>query len=300
MKQKVFVLLSIALFFIAGCVPDHFTLDQEYGAPGSAQGEFLSPTDMALLPQGDLIVADSGNNRIQCVSPDTGQVKFVVGEDLPGSMRFQGIAGIGIHPLTGDIWVCDQRGNKLVKLSNSGSPYLRVVDPERIKYPIDCAVDRNGNVYVILSKCSHILKYDNQGQFISKVAGTGKTALLFPTSIFVAGENLMITDYAGRRILKLTCDGEYLEEFNKKGQYEEIRGPSNIFVDSSENIFLLDLGEVPIVMLSSKGELISKIGSFGNEKGKFLYPRALVLKSDDNILILDGSRNVILDFKKKS
>lgn len=285
------------LVFLTGCVPEHFMFDREIGKAGSARGEFLSASDLALTRNGNVVIADAGNNRIQIISPEDGSTILAAGEYGTTGFKIQGMAGLGVHPVTDDIWVCDQRGNKLVKFSPKGETLLRIA--EHVKYPIDVAIDRKGTLYVLMSKEPKIYKFDQVGKFLGTIGGTGKTALIFGTSIQLYEEDLYIADYGGKRVVKLSTTGEFIEEFTQKGEYEEMRGPSSIFVDSARNMYLLDLGEVPVVMLSGAGELISKVGTFGSENGQFLYPRGIVARSDSEILVLDNSRNVILSFKKK-
>jgi len=156
-----------------------------------------------------------------------------------------------------------------------------------------------GNAYVLMTKEPRIYKYGPQGRFIKTLGGSGKSAFIFATSIVCTRTNIFVADYGGKRVVKLNFKGKFVAEFKKKGEYEDMKGPSRIFVDGNDNIYLLDLGEVPVVLLNSRGDLISKIGEFGNEKGKFLYPSGIVAKSEKEILVLDNSRNCILKFEKK-
>lgn len=293
--------MAVLALFIIGCVPEKYQFDSEFGKSGSGKGEFLSATDMALNPDGDLVVCDSGNNRFQIISSTDGTQKASGGEYGTTGFKIQGLSGCGVNPSNGDIWLCDLRGNKVVKYDKRGNPLLKIVDKERMRFPIDIAVDRRGDIYVLMSKQPQIYKFDGiSGSFLETIGGTGKSALLYATSILITEDHAFVTDYGGRRILQLTLKGEFISEIDKKGDYEEMRGPSGLFVDGQGNFLVLDLGEVPVVMLDNQGKLTSKIGNFGSEKGQFLYPRGIVAKPSGEILVLDNSRNVILVFKKTS
>jgi len=292
-------LIVVLLFFSSGCVPDKYKFTGEFGKPGSGKGEFLSGTDMAINKDGDLIICDAGNSRFQIVSSDDGSPKLVAGEHGTTGYKVQGISGIGVNPLTSDIWLCDLRGNKLVKFDKRGNPIAKAVD--KMKYPLDCAVDRMGNVYVIMSKQPALYKYDAQGAFMETIGGTAKAALIYATSIVIYEDYIYVADFGGKKVIKLSLKGEFIREFDKKGvgKYdEEMKGPSSIFVDNSGNLLILDLGDIPILILSPDGEIISRIGTYGNEKGQFLYPRGIVEKPSGEIIVLDNSRNVALTFKK--
>lgn len=296
LKKKVVLSLILAVTLASGCVPNKFQFDKEFGKSGSNRGEFLSATDLDLTSEGHLVIADSGNTRIQVLSTDGNSI-MAAGESGREGYKLQSITGIGVNPLTNDIMVCDQRGNKIVRFTAAGQPNMRIVS--KMKYPMDVAIDRNGNNFVIMSKVSEVYKYDANGAFISTIGGSGKAALVFPTSILLHNDSIYISDFGGKRIVKLDMEGKFLTEYKSKGEYEEIKGPSSMHVDKHGNLYILDLGEVPVVILAPDGQLISKIGDFGNQQGRFLFPTGVIAKSPEEIYVLDNSRNSILNFVKK-
>jgi len=297
MLKKIFVFAMIIFTGLsAGCVPDKFQFEKEFGKSGSNRTEFLSATDMDLTSKGDLVIADAGNTRIQVITP-SGDSVMAAGESGREGYKLQSITGIGVNPLTDDVLVCDQRGNKIVRFDPNGEPNLRII--EKMHYPMDVCIDRKGNSYVLMSKQSEIFKYNANGKFIATIGGSGKAAMLFPTSIILNNDHLFITDFGGKRIVKLTIDGVFVAEYKEKGEYEDIKGPSGIHIDKEGNLYILDLGEVPVVILSPDGKLISKVGNFGNQSGQFLYPTGVIAKNPEEIYVLDNSRNTVLNFVKK-
>ncbi|MDN5278352.1 MAG: hypothetical protein PWR01_2317 [Clostridiales bacterium] len=295
-KKKLLLALVLATALTTGCVPNKFQFEEEIGSSGSGRGQFLSATDLDINKDGDLVICDNGNTRFQVVTPE-GTVKLTAGEYGREGYKIHGMGGLGVNHLTNDIWVCDQRGNKMVRFDPTGTPNLKVTT--KMKYPLDVAIDRSGSAYVIMSKKPEIYKYAPDGTFLTTLGGTGKAALIFPTSILIHDNNIYISDFGGKRIVKLDTKGNFLAEFKDKGEYEEMKGPSGLHIDNEGNIYVLDLGEVPVVLLSPEGKMISKIGDFGNEKGRFIYPTGVIAKSEEEIFVLDNSRNTILRFKKK-
>lgn len=297
MFKKTFIALCItSVIIITGCVPNKFQFEKEFGRSGSSRGEFLSATDLEITREGHLVIADGGNTRVQVLSTDGNSV-MVAGESGSEGYKLQSVTGIGVNSLTGDIWVCDQRGNKIVRFNSQGTADLRV--NSKMKYPMDVAISRAGDAYVIMSKIPEIYKYDANGNYLATIGGSGKAALVFPTSILIHENYIYVSDFGGRRIVKMNMEGHFVAEFKDKGQYEEMKGPSGMHIDKDGNLYILDLGENPVVILSSTGKFISKIGDFGNQPGSFLYPTGVIAKSPDDIYILDNSRNTILNFKKK-
>ena len=297
-KKQAWLPLTLALLvFTTGCVPNNFTFQKEFGKSGSGSAEFLSPTDMDIDKNGNLVIADAGNTRFQVIST-SGTVVATGGEFGVDRMKLQSISGIGVDKSTNSVWVCDQKGNKIVKFDIDGSPMTKVT--KNMKYPMDVAVDAESNVYVIMSRNSEIYKYNDFGQYQGKIGGQGKAALIFPTSITIHNNVIYITDFGGKRIVKLNLDGTFIEEIKSKGEYEEMKGPSGLHIDETGNLYVLDLGEVPVVILSPEGKLISQVGTFGNHEGNFLYPTGVIAKSKDDVYVLDNSRNTVLNFVRKS
>jgi len=288
-------LFAAAMCWATGCgVPETVKFDREFGKTGSEKGDFKGPVDIALTPDGDLVIADVGNDRIQIMSPD-GSVKYAAGEKGKDKLKFVGIAGVGVNPTTGDIWVCDYRGAKLVCFDKTGNPTRKIT--ERVSYPQDVAVDKDGNLYVVMANQPAIFRYDCVGKPMDPIAGQGPTALTGPLAITIQADHIYVAENAGRRISKLTLKGALVAEFRAKGEYETMMGPTNLYVGPDERIYMVDLGEVPVVVLGPKGELISKIGSYGKEPGTFIYPRG-IMATDKDIWVLDSQRNALLRFKK--
>lgn len=296
-KQAWTAIALMLLIFLVGCVPNNFNFTKEVGKSGSGPTEFLSPTDMDIDGKGNLVIADAGNTRFQTISPD-GQLIATGGEFGVDRMKLQSIAGIGVDKSTNFVWVCDQKGNKLVKFESDGRALLKVT--KGMKNPMDVAVDKDGDIYVVMARNPEIYKYAENGKALGKIGGSGKSALIFPTSIMIHHDTIYVTDFGGKRIVKLDLEGNFKEELKNKGEYEEMKGPSGLHIDEEGNLYVLDLGEVPVVILSPDGKLISQIGSFGNKEGGFLYPTGVIAKTSKDVYVLDNSRNTVLNFRKKT
>ncbi|MBV8032072.1 MAG: hypothetical protein JO035_11235, partial [Betaproteobacteria bacterium] len=122
-----------------------------FGRLGSGPAEFRTPHDLAMDPQGRLLVADRGNHRIQVVTPEG---KFV--EEWRQYGRPSGVAvrdGLvyvadsesnGVAPNPG--WL---RGIRVGELA-TGRVLYRIPDPLEMKGTSAAegvAVDAQGNVY---------------------------------------------------------------------------------------------------------------------------------------------------------
>ncbi|MFA6451561.1 MAG: NHL repeat-containing protein, partial [bacterium] len=81
---------------------------------GSAYGYFNNPTDLTVDAAGNIYVADAGNNRIQIFNT-SGDILNVITNGGPAVGDIRGSKGIGLSPRTGNLWVADFYGQRLVE-----------------------------------------------------------------------------------------------------------------------------------------------------------------------------------------
>lgn len=193
--------------------PD-LTVQESWGSTGTEPGQFISPGGVAFDPQGRLLVADVGNDRVQVFSRDG-----TVGDawDAPGGTT--ALAGLTTD-LDGNVYVSAWQplilgvsAGELVKLAPDGSPALTLeqVNGSTLTYP-DTAVDADGNIYVADAWLG-LLKLSPSGEQLAtwKIPGGGNAAV----AVRVAPSGSIYTlacDPAGGRceIAAFTPDGKPL------------------------------------------------------------------------------------------
>lgn len=123
-------------------VPDPETC-QSQGILCDAQ--FNHPKGMAILGGSILLVADSGNNRIQGFDLD-GNFLGAIGSEGTGQWQFSSPNAIAVGP-HGNVYIADTGNNRIEKVSiDDGS--LSRIDDGSLSAPEGLSVDRAENVYV--------------------------------------------------------------------------------------------------------------------------------------------------------
>ena len=106
---------------VAGGAPQHeFAFQAVWGAQGSDAGLYRSPVGVAVDANGFVYVADSGNHRIQKLSPD-GSVVAVWGSLGSAAGRLNYPWGIAVAG--GQVFVAD-RDNQRVQVFDTNGAYL--------------------------------------------------------------------------------------------------------------------------------------------------------------------------------
>jgi DNA-binding beta-propeller fold protein YncE len=121
---------------------------------------------------------------------------------------------IAIDPSNGNVFVGINTGgfDKIQKFTNNGK-FIREWNLTREGFgdPLDIAVDKSGNVFVIISDGGiHIRKFTNTGKFIRQWDPPPFTFLI-GIAVDKSG-NVFITDVQESRVLKFTNTGTFLGE----------------------------------------------------------------------------------------
>ncbi len=143
------------------------------GAPANTVAFY--PSDVAVDPQGNIFIADQGNNRIRRVDASTGIVNTVYGDGSTSTLN--GATGIAFD-LSGKLHIADTRNNRILRQNSPGSANFSTIafSNNRINRPRDLAVDATGRIYITNALTHQILELDAPTNTIgatSVVAGNG-------------------------------------------------------------------------------------------------------------------------------
>ncbi len=181
--------------------------DVVIGSAGSAAGQFASPRDVAIAPDGSVYVADQYNHRIQHFSE------------------------------TGD----------LINMWGSfGNINDNTAQPGTFNEPWGVAVGTDGSVYVSDTWNYRIQKFTADGQFIKEwgYSGQGESADSFygPRGITVSNDGkVFVADTGNKRIVVFSSEGEFLTQFGGVGMdVGQLDEPVDVAVDEQGNVYVSD------------------------------------------------------------
>ena len=206
------------------------------GTEGFADGpgtnaRFNYPTGVAVAPNGNIYVADQGNQRIRAINPTTGQVTTLAGTgtegfaDGPGTnAQFNYPYGVAVAP-NGTVYVADQ-GNQRIRAINPTTGQVTTLagssagfadgpgNTAQFLYPQGVAVAPNGTVYVGDTGNNRIRAINPTTGRVTTLAGstagfadgTGTNAQFnFPYGVAVAPNGtIYVADWFNHRIRTIT------------------------------------------------------------------------------------------------
>jgi streptogramin lyase len=238
-------------------------------ADGDAhQAQFNTPSGIAIDRKGNIIIADTSNNRIRKIAAD-GKVTTLAGSGVVGykdgpasEAEFDGPIGVAVDK-QGSVIVADAYNDRIRKVAadgmvstiagagsagfNDGSATIAGFNT-----PSGVAIDTQGNIFVADTGNSAVRKITPQGE-VSTIASRyqqesqrSSVELRHPVGIVVTHDGfLFITD--ARRLIRIAPDGDAeMYAGGSIGFADGIRdqarfsGPSGIAIDREGNLFVAD------------------------------------------------------------
>lgn len=277
-------------------------LIREFGALGSADGEFDAPHGLTTDSSGNIYVVDTNNQRVQ-VFDESGVFVRKFGTSVAGDYQFVFPKDVAILS-NGDILVTSQNA-PLVKKFNSSGVYLSEwgtngTSDDQFVSPEFLSIASDDTVWVSDWNQKRLQHFDNDGTYIAKVANNGIINGVFtnPFSLdFDSIGNIYVLDSTGR-VQKFNSEGEYLSTIIAAGEvgsaaYHLAIQPStgNILVSSEATVKIYDPSGNFITAIGTQGLNGAAAGS-----GDFNHARGMVFDSSGYLYVADLFNNRIQKF----
>ena len=147
-----------------------------FGSPGSGHGEFNCPNGVAVDGDGNILVADCSNHRIQMVTAE-GQFLTAVGTEGSGPLQFLSPRDIAFSASNGKVYVAD-RNNDRVQVLNSELTFFSTFGKRgsgvgQFNCPCGIACDSTGRVYAVDYENKRVQVFTAEGKFL-RILESGK------------------------------------------------------------------------------------------------------------------------------
>jgi DNA-binding beta-propeller fold protein YncE len=182
-----------------------------WGVRGTTDGKFQFPQGLDFMPNGDLVVADSANNRIQrfaIAANGSGTWLATYGGKGTAAGQFSQPTGISVAP-DGTIWVADTDNNRIQKRSPSGT-WTAYAKPTggalTYRRPWGVTANDDGTVWVTDSGRGRVVLVSATGaqqlEANGNDMGAGALNQPFDTLVLPSG-NLLVSDAFNNRIIEV-------------------------------------------------------------------------------------------------
>lgn len=229
-----------------------------FGDGVGSQALFNSPSAIAIAPDGNLIIADTGNNRIRRLTP-TGQVSTVAGDGTTG--QFNGPIGVAVDA-SGNIYVADSYNDRIRLITPAGQ--VSTVAGKGIPGYADG--DRNTALFdtpsgIVVASDNSLIVADTGNDRLRRISPDGNVSTLMvtdlssPIALALTHDNfLYVTELDRSRVVQIAPDGKSLEitgetRFNQPTGIAiapSDDGPPKLYVADSANYLVRKLDPAPV------------------------------------------------------
>lgn len=271
------------------------------GRPGQAPGELQGPIDLTMDSARNVIVADTGNHRVQKFGPDgsliwsrgkTGADGQPTSGNGPGEFSSPKDAAVAAD---GTILVADSDNGRVQRLraADGGhvATYALTFGPQSM------TVDGSGFMYMADSSGNRIHKANSAGAVVTSWggAGSGPGQLSAPFDASVAGGFVYVADGNNARIQKFDTNGGFVKLWGTratdrdKAKPGEFSQPLGVSATSEGRVFVIDKQTARLDEFDTEGRFRIR---FGAER-QLSTPGGVFAIGDDVVIADTGNSRVL-------
>lgn len=289
----------------------------------------LQPRAVAVAPNGNRVIADSGNNRIVVVDPGGGEVavfgsRCVLSPDTDqtcvdpdgsgplekGDGQFYEPWGVAVDG-DGNIYVSDTWNGRIQVFDPTGK-FLRkwgyfnsagddLADANALYGPRGINFDLAGNLVVADTGNKRIVRYKPDGTFVDQVGGGGVVAGRFDEPTGVATDprdgSILVADAWNKRIQRFDDKLTFLAEYPVPSwESREIYHKPGIAVTTSGDIYVTDPQFYRVFVLGPDGAMKAMFGRYGSGANQFGMPNGIAADLPGNaVIVADADNNRVME-----
>lgn len=158
----------------AAYIPLQLVAGNSFTFEGESIGNFLSPQDLCKSQDGDIYVADTGNNRIVVLDSEMKTVKKIITEFENQDVMdtFASPYGVAVSE-SNQLYIADSKNHRIVVLDEDDSlvkivenPTAEVLEEGYVFTPLKVSVDYADRIYCIAQKMFEgIMVFETNGEF---------------------------------------------------------------------------------------------------------------------------------------
>ncbi|XP_070560154.1 tripartite motif-containing protein 2-like [Ptychodera flava] len=227
----------------------------KFGEQGSGIGQFNGLQGMTMMRNGDMLVAENYNERLQSFTVNGRHRKMFKFANISNFYPYDAAVS-----MNGGVFTTDN-GNKQVIVCDENGELIRCFGKDRIRSPIGIAISPvNGRVYIVdnWAHCVHI--YDQDGNHIESFGSEGSRKGRFRFPRFVCIDtigNVYVSDSGNHRIQVFNGDGQFLNMFGYKGIGDgQFNNPQGVSLDKNGYVYVSDYKNIRILKFEPGGDFV--------------------------------------------
>ncbi len=255
------------------------------GGKGTEKGQFDSPTGIAVDSNGNVLVADTGNGRIEKFPPN--------GTFVTSMGQFQAPSGIAIDS-AGNIYVSEIGSKHRIQKLRPDGTFIAEWAPG-LYGPRKIAIGPDDSIYVVDSGRNRIVKFSPDGQVLASWGseGTGDGQFRGQSSVAVDPTNnkVYVADPLNSRIQVFDSNGKFLSKWSVP-EWREPLGFEDLAIDPNRGRLYASSAHMEVILIFDLNG--TRIGSATPKPpDKLAGPSALAL-ANGKLYVLNMTSNRVI------
>lgn len=290
-----------------------------------SSNQLKTPRGIAIAPDGSVLVADAGNNRIVHFDAN-GNLLQIWGKASPGCPypqvppanvplgTFCEPWAVAASPDGKWVYVADTWNHRIQKFSADGTPIKAWGTPNYdpassgpfgLWGPRGIAVDAQGRVFVTDTGNKRVVVYDADGNFITQFGGGGISPGQFEEPVglaFDAQGNLYVADTWNQRI-QVFVPNSAGTTYTASIQWpisgwsgESLDNKPFLAVDQNGHVFATDPEAFRVLEFTTSGEFVHTWGDYGTGPENFGLTSGVAVDDQGRVWVSDTANNRLMRF----
>lgn len=275
-----------------------------FGIEGEEEGFLCRPWGVCCDKNGNILVADRSNNRVQIFNPD-GTYRSKFGTQGTGPGQFDRPAGLAVDN-NNRIIVADKDNHRVQVFTMEGLFVLMFGEkgcrPGQFNYPWDVAANSIGQIVVSDTRNHRVQLFNSDGKYLAKYGFEGMNSLWknfdSPRGVcFNHTGSVIATDFNNHRLVIIEPDFSHAKFLGGEGTgLKQFLRPQGIVCDDEGRIVVADSRNNRIQVFQSNGAFLWTVGRAGTGEGEMDRPSGICISPDGRIIVVDFGNNRVQIF----
>lgn len=267
-----------------------------WGSEGTRLGQFQLPTGVAFDSEGQIVVTDSHNGRIQLFMTNGEPVELLRVVKAP-EVQMHHPQSVGTDA-AGRIYVADCQGN-CIWVFGLGGVFEEHwgMGPEAAEhYSVPGSIESDSQGRLFLADWGSHLIHRLSANGACSAEWSPTKGSMFAVACDPYG-HVFVADTDNNRILKYNCEGQLLAQWGSAGNAAgQFNGPLDLACDATGDVYVVDTYNYRIQKFSGQGRFLSMWGSFGEGAGQFVKAASIAVDASGLIVVADETANRVQVF----